>query len=1136
MTGSASLRGLAAFFLLGLATSAPAAEPPADQAEFFEKKVRPVLAENCFRCHSDKGKVRGGLRLDSRAGLLKGGDNGPALVPGSPEKSRLVEAVSYKNSELTMPPKGKLPDAVLADLSAWVKMGAPWPNAGGDTGPTKTVGFDLAKRKREHWCWQPVRPQAPPAVKGSAWPRDPVDRFILARLEEKGLHPAAPADRRTLLRRITFDLTGLPPTPAEIDAFLADTSADAYEKVVDRLLESPRYGERWARHWLDLVRYGESRGHEFDPNIPDAYQYRDYVIRALNADVPYDQFVREHVAGDLLPNPRRNPLTPTPLPPGERGRGEGEGFNESIIGSGFWFLGEEVHSPVDVRQDQADRFDNRIDVFGKTFLGLTVACARCHDHKFDAISAKDYYALYSFLSSSSYRLARFDSLDQDRAAAAELAKVRKQARAEVGKALAAAARPLAERAADYLLAAREALLAEGEPDCDRTAAAHKLDAGLLRGWVNATLNAARDRDDPLHAWAVVAPEPVAKDGKRLAELLRPLADEMRRRETAAGAALKNAQVVIDYSRCAPADWMPDDAAFGPGPARPGDMRLTSSGVRFVERGAAEYDRAFDGLRLSPGAETDPGALGRITVRSGRTLCTPTFRVTTGRLFYLVRGTGAVYASVGSHVEIDGPLHGQLVTSLPAGNEFHWAAQDLTRYQGLDAHLEFTAAPGSDFAVAMVVQAEQPPGSVDRPSHALLALLDESKSVEALAAGYGRLFADVVKRLSTDEVGGSPDGPRLAGWLTRHRELLGEVKGFDEKVTALRAAEKKAAAGIKTDSRLALAMLDGSGVDEHVFVRGSPKAAGEPAPRRLLEALAGPEPLAPKHGSGRLELARQMTDPAVNPLVARVMVNRVWHHVFGRGIVASVDNFGVLGELPTHPELLDYLADRFVREGWSVKKLVRELVLSATYRMASDPSAEGDAIDPSNLLLHRMRLRRLEGEAIRDAMLSVSGRLNQREYGPSVPIHLTPFLDGRGRPASGPLDGDGRRSLYLAVRRNFLSPFLLAFDTPIPFSTVGRRSVSNVPAQALILLNDPFVHQQAEAWGRRALALPTTPERRVEAMYVSAFGRPPTAAERGACLAFLEGQAKRYGVRADDAKVWADLAHTLFNVKEFIFVN
>jgi hypothetical protein len=1121
MTGSVSLRLLAGLAGLLIATTATlAAEPSTEQGEFFEKRVRPVLVEHCFKCHSAGVKVKGGLRLDSRAGLLKGGDNGPAVVPGEPDKSRLIEAVSYKNADLTMPPQGQLPGAVRADLAAWIRMGAPWPNASAEAGPTTAAGLDIARRKREHWCWQPVRAQHPPPVRDDAWPRGPADRFILAKLEGRGLHPAPAADQRTWLRRVTFDLIGLPPTPEDIDAFLRDASPTACATVVDRLLASPQFGERWARHWLDLVRYADSRGHEFDPSIPNAYQYRDYVIRALNADVPYDQFVCEHVAGDLLANPRRHPA---------------KGFNESIIGSGFWFLGEEVHSPVDVRQDQADRFDNRIDVFGKTFLGLTIACARCHDHKFDAISAKDYYALYGFLASSSYRLARFDSLDRNRSVAEELAALRRRARGEVSRALAAAARPVTERLAEYLLAVREALTGPADSEGERIAAGHKLDAAVLREWLSATVVAAREPNDPLHAWGLVASEPEAKEGKRLKDMLRPVIEDMRRTEAAAGAALKGSQVVVDYGRISPADWMPDDAAFGPGPARPGDVSFVGSAVRVVERGAAAYDRAFDVLRESPGAENDPGALGRITLRAGRTICTPTFRIAAGHVYYLVKGAGAAYVSVGSHVEIDGPLHKELVTSLEPRDQFHWAGQDVSRYQGLDAHVEFTAAPGSHFAVAIVVQADQPPGPVDRPSLAVITLLDGAKSPENLAAGYARLFADLTKRLAADEVAG-PDDARLADWLARRPELLGNAKALSDKLASLREAEKKVATGIRPDSRLALAMLDGSGVDERVFVRGSPKAPGEPAPRRFVEAFVGPTGIGPPRGSGRLELARQLTNPDLNPLVARVIVNRVWHHLFGRGIVASVDNFGVLGEAPTHRELLDYLADRFVKEGWSLKGLIRTLVLSSTYGMASEPSPEAEKVDPSNLLLHRTRLRRLEGEAVRDAMLVVSGRLDPKEHGPPVPIYLTPFLDGRGRPGSGPLDGDGRRSIYLAVRRNFLSPFLLAFDTPIPFSTVGRRSVSNVPAQALILLNDPFVHQQAELWARRQLARPGPARQRVEAMYLSAFGRPPTDGERSACSAFLEGQAKRYGATMEDGRVWADLAHTLFNVKEFIFLN
>jgi hypothetical protein len=345
-----------------------------------------------------------------------------------------------------------------------------------------------------------------------------------------------------------------------------------------------------------------------------------------------------------------------------------------------------------------------------------------------------------------------------------------------------------------------------------------------------------------------------------------------------------------------------------------------------------------------------------------------------------------------------------------------------------------------------------------------------------------------------------------------------------------------AAAIKPESRHAPSIQDGNGVDERVFVRGNPRNPGAAAPRRFLEALAGPEQMAVGRGSGRLELARQMTDPKRNPLLARVMVNRIWHHLFGQGIVASVDNFGVLGEAPSHPELLDYLADRFVRQGWSIKKMIRELVLSNTYCMASRATQEADRDDPQDVLLHRMRVRRLEGEAIRDAILAVSGRLDPKLYGPPVPIHLTPFLEGRGKPTDGPLDGDGRRSIYLAVRRNFLSPMLLAFDTPSPFSTMGRRTVSNVPAQALILLNDPFVHQQAEVWAKRVLADKATDKERITGMYLAAFSRPADDGELNDCVDFLQQQAKRAGKKADDVAVWADLAHVLFNVKEFIVLH
>jgi hypothetical protein len=581
--------------------------------------------------------------------------------------------------------------------------------------------------------------------------------------------------------------------------------------------------------------------------------------------------------------------------------------------------------------------------------------------------------------------------------------------------------------------------------------------------------------------------------------------------------------------------------------RPGDLRLEGSSdrpsVRFIDRAAAEKDPAFDGLRPAAGEENDPGALGAV-VRAGRVLRTPSFTVSAGKVYYLVKGSGHAYASVATHALIAGPLHGKLLLPINAGPRFRWVTHDLSAYKGYPAHVQFTPAGKGDFAVALVAQADEAPADLDCPSTELLRLLtaDNPLSADELARGYQRLFLDVLMRLGADRLRGAPGAGEqavLVNWLLRNSALFAD----DEKAVARRVAEaarpflvRQTAilSRIKSGSRLAMAMMDGNGVDERVFIRGSHKALGEVVPRRFLEALAGPGRIATPHGSGRLELARQVTDPALNPLVARVLVNRVWHHLFGRGIVASVDNFGVLGDRPTHPELLDYLADRFVRDGWSVKRLVRALVLSRAYAMSSTAGGPGDAADPENLLLHRARLRRLEGEVIRDAMLAVSGRLDGRMFGMPVPVHLTAFQEGRGRPKSGPLDGDGRRSIYLSVRRNFLSPFLLAFDTPSPFSTVGRRTVSNVPAQALILMNDPFVQQQAYLWARRTLAEPGDERERITRMYQSAFARAPTEDELTACREFLHSQA-RLGGKAD-GEAWADLAHVLFNAKEFIFLH
>jgi hypothetical protein len=1094
-----------ALFICGPAS----AQDKAAQLEFFEKKVRPMLVQHCYECHSAKAKrVRGGLLLDSRPGMLEGGDLGPAIVPGDPAKSRLIAAIRYMNVDLKMPKAGKLPDAVIADLTAWVKMGAPWPD---EKLVKKTAGgeFNLAKRKQEQWCWQPIKAATPPDIKDKAWAHTEVDRFLLAKLEAKELKPGPPADPRTLLRRLYFDIVGLPPSRHEVENFVKAWDAagakrgKVVEDTVDKLLASPQFGERWGRHWLDLVRYAESRGHEFDYTIPNAYQYSDYVIRALNADVPYNQLVQEHIAGDLLNTPRLHPK---------------DGFNESIIGTAFWFLGEEVHSPVDIRQDQADRFDNRIDVMTKTFLGLTVACARCHDHKFDAISTKDYYALFGVLESSNYRQARFDTITHNRKIAEEIWALREKNADPLRRALVNTMAPTLEKVDAYLLTAA------GAEDRSK-----ELDSTVLKHWTQALVKALKDESSPLHAYAKAA-----ADRKRpVKEVLEPIRNRQgseRSRFAAYSDFMEKVEVIVDYGSRRQASWMTDGVTFGPRPALPGDIVLGDSAMRpiarFVDRGAAERDRTFDGLKLAAGAQKEEGSLGGI-VRAGRTLRTPEFTLKHSHVYVQAYGSGMIYAAVAQHTMIAGPLHGGLVQRFKTGDKARWIALNLDAYTGQRLHLEFTFEDKADLSVELAIQSSTKPPPIPGDWHAGLMFSKNVDTMAELTRIYARCF-----RVSVD-----PDLTGLAGptvnWMIQNSELF-IVPDSDEAKKLVKVAgpileqHKKLLAQLKLESRLTPAMQDSSGTDEHIFTRGNPKTLGDAVPRRFLEALAGPQPLKIKTGSGRLEIAEQMTDPARTPFITRVYVNRVWHHLFGRGLVGSVDNFGVLGELPTHPELLDYLADKFVKDGWSTKRLIRMLVLTRAYQMSSAPDEKADRADPQNLLLHRMRVRRLEGEAIRDSILKVSGRLNSKMYGPSVPVYLTPFQDGRGRPGSGPLDGDGRRSIYLAVRRNFLSSFLLAFDTPTPFSTVGKRTVSNVPAQALILMNDPFVHGQADLWAKRVLGEKLSAEARVHGMYLDAFSRPPTDVELRACMAFLGP--------TPDARRWSDLVHVLYNTKEFYFVS
>lgn len=1285
---------LAVFALTSIAQTSWGADAisSADR-EFFEKKIRPVLAEHCYKCHSGESKkLKAGLRVDGRALMLKGGDTGSAIEPGKPDKSLLIEAVSYKNVDMEMPPKGKLSDAAIADLTRWVEKGAPWPNDKGVTTKPDAGGFDIAKRKADHWSWQPVTDPSPPTVSNRSWPTSPIDNFILARLEARGYKPAVKADRRTLIRRTYFDIIGLPPTPAQVEAFVNDKSSNAFEKVVDELLASPHFGERWARHWMDLVRYAESRGHEFDYSAPNAHQYRDYLIRAFNSDVPYNQFVKEHIAGDLIAQPRMNAK---------------DGFNESILATGFWWLGEWVHSPVDIRQDETDRFDNMVDVMSKSFLGLTVACARCHDHKFDAISQADYYSLQGFLQSSNYRQVRFESIEHNKKINDQLTKLRNESRPRIQRELATSMQPVLSRLADYLNASREALqekpttattpkparggdvifedfedgtydgwtvtgtafgdkpqtlqtiadyqgkingvdtyfvnshnirsggdvgkgdahigtmsskpfkithnyvtmLIGGGNHKDKTsinlmigkrpakssvgpasnqmrqlvwdvrqfigktayikvidnhragwgnigfdhivftnkgnsknktrkqpqlvidplriktiASKHRLDENALAAWTKHLLNDAnKNANDPMYAWARYATGAV----KIVSDVNIELRPEQK---------LENIEVVWDL-RDENAEFRQDGFNFKH--VQPGDAHFSTDPARAItgifDHAAARRDEIWKNLRIVD-SENDAGKYGKWQ-RSGKTLRTPTFVLKHGVVRFLARGEADVYASVNSHRMINGPLHGRLISAIKSPGQYRWISHDLRRYIGHDLHIEFTPK-SDDFSIAMVIEGDTSVIPLDRGNALLAQTLKVNRTNATLPTGYQRLFTGVAAALSADTIRKNKDidAAKLANWMVQNPDLFAMTAGSQSK--AFVDSQSKLVSQIKSDSRTAMAIMDGSAANEYLLIRGSHKNPGKELPRRFLEAIDGPDQKYDMPGSGRLQLANRITDPR-NPYISRVIANRIWHHLFARGIVATVDDFGKLGIEPTHPQLLDHLATRFVRDGWSIKKSIKSIVMSSTYQMSSKPhDAKAEEMDPGNLLLHRARIRRLQSEPIRDSILAISGRLDRKLYGKPVGVYLTSFMEGRGRPRSGPLDGSGRRSIYINLRRNFLPPMMLAFDMPVPFNAIGRRSVSNVPAQALIMMNDPFVIQQAEVWAKRVLSdgKLTTTAKRINQLCQMAYARPATQQETVQFAKFIEQQAAAHGATATDQRPWADLCHVIMNTKEFIFIN
>ncbi len=1013
--------------LIALITIGPAAASPSpEQLAFFESKIRPVLVEHCYSCHSAEalagGKLKAELLLDSRPGMAKGGESGPAVVPGDKESSLILAALKHEGFD--MPPSGKLPDQVIADFEKWVEMGAPDPR----NEPAAKLDERVidAAAGRQHWSYRRLGPVSPPQVADTGWARNDIDRFILARQQAEGIAPAPEAAKATLARRLFFDLTGLPPSPEELKMFLDDASPEAYERLVDRLLASPRFGERQARHWLDTVRYGESGGYEFDGDRPGAHHYRDWVIRALNADLPYDEFLRLQIAGDLIA-------------PGDYDATAATGF--LVAGP---YPGQVTAKTVEpIRYDQ---LDDMVATIGSSVLGMTIGCARCHDHKYDPIGHRDYYAMIACLGKAVQREA---DVDPDPAAT-------KQKR-------------------DAWLAERKSFAAEVD----------------------------RFRQDELHS--------------RVARWLAT--------DAAAGQAAPWMALDATAIKAAKATLteQPDDVIVATGRLEGNDAYTLT--FRTHQRGLAAV--RLEALTNGAGPGRGPG-----TGKDGG------FRLSTVK----VTATPLVAAADRKPVS---------PTLVPVATSFQDPGFELSKAVDNDPNtgwatggqpgLEQTAVfafgepvgfeGGTALTVELKFEGNQPGlarlrvAATTEPGRARLADAAAPQAAREIAA-----LVEAARTASHDEA----TSRTLLAWLGRvdrdAARVLADLATIDAR------EPKPALAKVYSATNGAWVITGNSqGVrpgSQDVFVLGRGEVGrkkGKAVPGFVLASLtsddAEPALLTGSDGKplpdARLGLASFLTDVerGAGPLAARVIVNRLWHHHFGRGLVATPNDLGTQGDPPSHPELLEWLATRLVENRWSLKSIHRLIVTSSAYRQSAAASAAALAKDPDNKFLGHRKPMRLEGEAIRDALLAAAGTLDATMYGRTG-------LDVNTR----------RRSIYLTVKRSEPIGFLQIFDQPEPVQPVGARGVATVPTQALAMMNSPFVRSAAEGLARRARAALGTPAATdaaaVDYCFAAALARPPTTAERDQFIALL---AAREPAASRQATL-ADVCHLIFCLNEFIYVD
>ena len=913
-----------------------------EPGDFFEKRIRPILMTNCAPCHNPKSLVAK-LDLTTAEGFARGSENGALLDPANPEKSRLLRVIAYTET-IKMPPKSKLrPDEITA-LTEWVKLGAPWPNTpavqpkGNLTPITSTREFTT--EEKAFWAYQPLANIAPPKVKLRSWVKSPIDAFVLQKLEQKGLTPAPPADKLTLLRRATYDLTGLPPTEKEMQEFLADRSLRAFDKVIDRLLASPRYGEKWGRHWLDVARYADSTGNDEDHRYPHAWKYRDYVIEAFNRDLPYNQFVREQIAGDLLPAV------------------DGAEVNRrGIVATGFLALGAKAIAQQDKQKMLYDVWDEQVEVTSKAFLGMTVSCARCHNHKFDPILTKDYYSLIGIFASTrsfsdpnshvsavfekplipksewqNYQAARKTHNDKQKRVRLALDVIKDQAQLLL-------AAQHANRLADIFVASRR--IYENGANVDEAAKQLGIDSELLKKWVDFLKPDPQRVRGYLEEWAASTAE---------------------NRESVARKYQAHFAKRLENWKTQLSDWL------------------------------TKYQKALVENRPLPDR---PG------MEEGE-----------DRFFY------EIYFA-------DGPL----------------------------------------------------------------------------------TVSDKEKKPFTEE--------QWAKIEQLHKELE-ELKKI-----------------APPEPELACAIEEGDPAKQKVLVRGDYNNLGEDAPPAFPAILSRYDPKLPFTGSGRLQLADWLAR-AENPLPKRVLVNRVWQWHFGEGIVRTPDNFGKMGDRPSHPELLDFLATEFIKQGYSIKALHRLVMSSSTYQMASENPSAIDA-DPDNRLFSRFNRRRLTIEELRDGMLAIDGTLDLTMGGSLQAGRGTDGENNQGRLSLNP-EKLKRRTVYLPLRRANLPTLLNLFDFGDATTTTGKRQLTNVATQALFWLNSEFVFDRSVQLAQALLADKTADDKaRVASLYRRILNRQPTPDELTSALKYVSGSTQFAG-QDGTSKAWQSLVRILMCSNEFVYVD